>query len=144
MGTQLELPSSVLFPSAAGQSLPEGPPAPFSALPRHPAASAVSKTENLTSLASMQTRDPRIGSSVVPESISPTPAGPWEPQTVPSPFQSRIPRLLTVQHCQRPGVCTVKLPVSASPSGPSPKSMRDPIFCPTLTQPLTAPLNWAP
>lgn len=64
MGTQLELPSSVLFPSAAGQSLPEGPPAPFSALPRHPAASAVSKTENLTSLASVRPRQGPVVSHI--------------------------------------------------------------------------------
>ena len=45
------------------------PPHQFSALWRHPQTSEVSKTENLTSLASTRHSNPRTGSSMVPSGV---------------------------------------------------------------------------
>ena len=77
--------SSYPFPFGPGPEPAIRPPVPFSVLPRHPVVSAVSKNENLQSLASMWPRDPRTSSSVVPKSQSPTPAVPCSPQIALSP-----------------------------------------------------------
>lgn len=70
-----------LFPSALGQSQLHGPPTLFSALPQHPAASAVPKPENLAAQRPM---------SWLPSSLG--------PHTALLQSQSRVLRLFTARH----------------------------------------------
>ena len=101
----------------------------------------MSKSENLSSLASMQAWGPQnrlfhgTQQHLVPKSWSPSPAVPRGPQTVPSsplewgPPASHRPTPALRYH----GMCTVKLLESTSPSGPSPEQTWDPIFVPLVS-----------